>query len=79
MSGETKRAVMSVLFDTRSIGGDTRRHKKRFKNLLSDLSKVCRGEETQDTMLDWILQILPLEHLPDFSEMRTAGAPIVLQ
>jgi len=55
LSGDTKRGVMGVLFDARLFAQDTRRHKKRFKSLLADLSKVCRREETQDVLADWMV------------------------
>jgi hypothetical protein len=54
LSADTKQVVMSLLFDVQSAQ-NVQRHKKRFKGVLVDLSKICRGEETADVLAGWTM------------------------
>jgi hypothetical protein len=53
LTPESKQHILTLLFDTQ--GNNAQRHKKRFKGVLVDFSKICRGESTADVLTGWML------------------------
>jgi hypothetical protein len=55
LSPEIKQQIMGLLFDVQSANQNIQRHKKRFKGILADFSKICRGELTADALTGWMM------------------------
>ena len=53
LKAETKQNVMTLLFDVQFAQNNLQRHKKRFKGVMIDLAKICRGEETAAVLAGW--------------------------